>query len=309
MAPDQGERTRLLEPVEFYSSGTRLAGDVYRPSAAGTAAGLPAVVLCQGFGGIKRFYMPQIATELARRGYVALVFDYRGFGESDGARDRLFPAEQVADVRAAVTYVGMRKDVDPARIALLGTSFGGAIAVDAASRDRRVAGVASAVGVARGETWLRGLRRYWEWRAFLAHLEEDRVKRVRTGRSDLVDPGEVLLRDPESEETAAALTAAFPGRAYRLSLESAEAVLEFAPVDRVARIAPRPSLFLGLSDDTLTPIDETIALYERAEEPKELVVFDGLPHHAIYESPHLERFVGVVVSFLDRHFVRRGGDR
>lgn len=283
------------EAVGFYSSGIELAGELRLPAG---AAPPPIVVLCQGFGGIKRFYMPAIAGELAARGVASFVFDYRGFGESGGERGRLFPMEQVGDVRAAVAYIRAREDVDTSRIVLLGTSFGASIAIEAASREPAVSAVIGAIGVADGRSWLRDLRRYWEWCAFLDRLDADRLARTRTGRSEQVDIGEVLIRDPESEAVAEELGRRFPDRTTRLSLESAEAILEFRPIDRIELIAPRPVLLIGISSDTLTPLDQTLALFDRASDPKQLLVLDGLHHHAIYDPPHLEPFVESVVSFI-----------
>jgi len=66
---------------------------------------------------------------LTESGYAVLAFDYRGFGESEGERGRLVPAEQMTDIRNAVTYMQTLGEVDPERIGLWGTSFGGANAI------------------------------------------------------------------------------------------------------------------------------------------------------------------------------------
>lgn len=67
---------------------------------------------------------------------MALTFDYKGWGDSEGARSRLAP--WVADVQAALTFLGTRPEVDPDRLGIYGTSYGGATVVWVGAIDPRV---------------------------------------------------------------------------------------------------------------------------------------------------------------------------
>ena len=69
--------------VTYYSQGARISAVLYTPEGAGPG-GLPGIVLCHGFTGIKELILPDYARRFAAAGYVALAFDYRGFGESEG---------------------------------------------------------------------------------------------------------------------------------------------------------------------------------------------------------------------------------
>ena len=69
--------------VNFWSDGTRLAGDVFKPKDMSDGDTLPAIVLCHGWGGTKAHLNRQIAPGFAAAGYVVLAFDYRGWGESN----------------------------------------------------------------------------------------------------------------------------------------------------------------------------------------------------------------------------------
>ena len=62
-------------------------------------------------------------------GYVVLSFDYKGWGDSEGPQSRLAPYSRVADVQAALTFIGTLPEVDPARLGIYGTSYGGATVV------------------------------------------------------------------------------------------------------------------------------------------------------------------------------------
>ncbi|MDO8990513.1 MAG: alpha/beta hydrolase [Sideroxyarcus sp.] len=64
---------------------------------------------------------------LPERGYNLFVFDYRGYGASEGKPD---PKGVFEDSNSAVNYVRARPDVNPDRLLLLGQSLGGASAID-----------------------------------------------------------------------------------------------------------------------------------------------------------------------------------
>jgi fermentation-respiration switch protein FrsA (DUF1100 family) len=69
---------------------------------------------------------------LAKRGFNVLVFDYRGYGLSDGvAADE---SELYLDGQAALLYVVNEKHAAPNRIVLYGQSLGTAIATETATR-------------------------------------------------------------------------------------------------------------------------------------------------------------------------------
>lgn len=284
------------EPVQFYSDGIRLVGDVYRSATADLR--LPAVVVCHGFGGIKAFYLADIAMELSRHGFLTLAFDYRGFGDSDGERHRLRPFEQVADVLAAASYMRTRSDVDQDRIGVYGTSFGGGIALTAAAQDEQLRAAVCAVGIADCGRWLRSLRRHWEWLEFEKQLEADRRVRVMTGRSRRVHPNEVMVKDPESLKHDEFVQAKWPERAFDLDLASADAIIGFRPVDWVGKISPRPVLIIGVEEDALTPYEHTDMLFAAAGEPKKLIRLDGLTHHDIYEPHRQSDLLARVAGFF-----------
>jgi dienelactone hydrolase len=67
------------------------------------------------------------ARAFAQRGAAALVFDYRRWGQSDGApRNVLYVTEQLEDYRTALAWARAQAGVDPARVVVWGTSFAGA---------------------------------------------------------------------------------------------------------------------------------------------------------------------------------------
>lgn len=293
--------------VALFSRGVRLAGDLFVPAGGPPRGGWPLAVVAHGFGGVKEFSVGNVASALARRGVLALTFDYRGFGESGGDRGRLFPNEQVEDVVSAITWLQQRDDADPHSVTVFGVSFGGGVAIRAARRDTRVGLVVAAATIAEGRRWLRDLRRYWEWHAFLKRLEVDRIARVVTGVSEPIDPEQVMIRDPESAAHNKMLRSQHPNWSFQLTLESVDAILNFRPNDAVAGISPRAVFMVGVEEDTLTPFDHTLELFERAREPKRLLRLPGVPHHAIYEARTLDPIADSVVAYMEELGLKRTG--
>ncbi len=269
---------RPVQKVSFYSDGYRLDGLLYTPEVLAAGEKRAAVVLCVGYTYLKSLVMPDIAKALTAAGYVALIFDYRGFGESEGPRWRLIPNEQVSDVRAALTCATDQPHVDSGRLAVLGLSLGGSNAIAAAALDPRVGAVVAIEAMGDGERWLRSLRRHWEWVDFQARLAEDRFARVRTGHSARVDPLEIVVPDPASGAFLEGVYREFPQMKCELPLETAEALAEFRPEALVDRIAPRPVLFIHGAADRLVPADESRSLFAHAIHPRRLEIVPDMRH-------------------------------
>jgi pimeloyl-ACP methyl ester carboxylesterase len=135
------------EDIRIPANGFSLAGTLSKPD--GRAGRLPAVVLIPGSGptdrdetvaGIPVF--GQLGNALAEAGFVVVRYDKRGVGQSGGRPESATLTDYAEDVRAIVRALNDRKDVDPRRIALVGHSEGGSLALLVASKERRVAGVA-----------------------------------------------------------------------------------------------------------------------------------------------------------------------
>jgi hypothetical protein len=105
-------------PVSFYSDGVKLDGDIYTPEGRAPRERRAGIVLCHGYTGVKDIYLPDNARVLNDAGYVVMVFDYKGWGKSEGPRSRLAPYSRLADVQAALTFLGAEPNVDPERLGI-----------------------------------------------------------------------------------------------------------------------------------------------------------------------------------------------
>ena len=290
-----------VTPVTFHSEGFRLVGDLYAPDGLRPDKRRAGIVLCHGYTGVKDLYLPNNARVLVEAGYLVLAFDYKGWGKSEGPRTRLAPYSRVADVQAALTFLGAREAVDESRLGIYGTSYGGATVVWTGAIDRRVRCIVSVVGIGHGERWMRSVRRPDEWFDLLDRSAADRVKRTLDGASEFVDRNEILLPDRQSAELAVAARRDVPSALNTLPLEYVDETLGFHPEWVVDRIAPRPILFITTDDDRLVPPEESRALYEKAGEPKKLVVLEGYGHYEVYAEPAFGEVMRETVAWLGEH--------
>jgi hypothetical protein len=155
--PDSVER----RAVTIFSDGVRMAGDLYMPRQRAADPKLPAIVICAGTAGTKGTTGRRMGPIFADHGYIALAFDYRGWGESDSklitldkqprpdadgnvqvtaraVRWQMDFADEAMDIRAAISFIMGQTEVDPARIALWGTSYGGGLVTWSAGNDPRI---------------------------------------------------------------------------------------------------------------------------------------------------------------------------
>ena len=291
--------------VSFYSEGFRLVGDVYSPDDARASDRRAGIVLCHGYTGVKDMYLPDNARVLTESGYVVLTFDYKGWGDSEGSRSRLAPYSRVADVQAALTFIATLPEVDPERLGIYGTSYGGATVVWTGAIDARVKCVVSVVGIGDGTRWMRSVRRPDEFHDLLERSAQDRVKRTLEGKSEFVKREEILLPDRQSAELAAAARRNNPAAVSTIPLEYVAETLEFSPEWIVDRIAPRPVLFITTDDDRLVPPEESRQLYARAGEPKKLVVLKGYGHYEVYLEPAFSEVMRETLAWYQRYLPAR----
>lgn len=292
------------EKAELWSEGVRLRGRLHRPDAA--ADRLPFIVQGPGWLGLAdaKLYQPYHQAFTAA-GFAVLIFDYRGFGESEGDRGTLSPTWQIEDWRNAIAYMRGRPDVEGSRGAIFGSGgTGGGNAVAVAALEPEIRATISQVPVADGRDWLHRMRAEHEWIAFLASVEADRRARAASGKGAVVHPREgIMVETPERRATAVKsdVDARIP---TEVPLSAAQGILEYRPLDVADRV--RGLMVIAVEGDGVTPTDHAVRLYERAGSPKKLVMQRNTTHYAAYER-NAAQVIPLMVEWL-RGLVLRGGD-
>jgi len=203
----------------------------------------PGVVVVHGAGSRKENHADFARLAMAD-GWAALTFDLPGHGASEPE----FTGGAVDDVVAMVDLLATRPDVDPARVALRGSSLGGFLAICAAAAEPTVAGVIA-----------------------ICPASEDHLARgVRQGRF------EMRIGDP-------------------LDLEAWLAAQDVG--EAVERLAGRPLFLMHAEGDTQVPVERSEHLYERAGEPRKLVIAPGGAHTTVQHDSELQ---SVALRWLER---------
>src|SRR5690348_3513520 len=224
-----------IEQVRFHSHGSAIAGTLLLPDGASDQAPVPGVVQGPGWLGLRdaKLYAPYHEALLAA-GIAVLVFDYRGFGDSEGDATYLDPMGQVADYSAAVTYLASRPEIDPKRIGAFGSGgTGGGNAVMAAGLDERIKATVSQVPIADGRDWLKRMRREHEWLEFLERIARDRTQRALTGEGERVAPRDGIMVPTPERKTTTIKSDVDDRVPAQVELSSAEAIFAYRPIDVV----------------------------------------------------------------------------
>jgi dipeptidyl aminopeptidase/acylaminoacyl peptidase len=289
------------EEVSFYSEGARLAASWRTPDS--VDGPMPAIIQGPGWLGLRNANLyVRYHEALTAAGFGVLVFDYRGFGDSEGDRTNLSFRGQLQDLRNGVSYLSARPDVLPEAIGVFGSGgTGGGNAVLLAAADDRVRAAVSQLPVADGADWLHRMRSEHEWLTFLAHLEEDRRDRAATGKGRLVHPREEIMV-PTPERRATSVKADVDDRIpSAVSLAAADEILNYRPID-AARGLRTPLMVVAVEGDATTPTDHAQAIYDAAAGPRALVMQRNTTHYAAYDK-YWEIVTPRIVAWFQQHLV------
>ncbi len=231
----------MIKKVNLNVDGIAIAGELHIPDSPGPH---PAVGICHGIPSGKPKDpddggYPELAEKICREGFAAFIFNFRGAGESGGNFDL---AGWSRDLTSAIDYLWASPELDRAHLSLLGYSGGAAVAICVAASDKRVSDVAACACPAEF--------------TFLSDVDEPQ-KVVEHFRSIGV------IRDNDFPESTEDWLNGFD---------------QVRPIDCVDKIAPRRLLLVHGNKDDTVDISHAHRLYERAGEPKQLVIIDGAGH-------------------------------
>ena len=296
------------EEIEFNSCGVRLRAGFFQGTgkALHNARGAPCVVMAHGLGGTRTAGLEPFARRFAEAGLSVLVFDYRGFGKSDGQPRQVVDVRmQLQDWASAIAHARSLQNIDPRRIALWGSSFSGGVVIAAAVEDGRVAAVSSQGGMLDGRAALAHLLKA-EGPVQLAKLSTlaalDTVRaRLRLPRVMLPvvgAPGSMaVLTTPDSKPGYLAITP--PDWVNQISLAWMLTLPLFRP-NILARRLPCPVLFCIAEQDAVVPPAAVEDAARRAGAKAEVCRYPR-GHFEIYVDEGFEDSVRDQSAFFLKH--------
>jgi pimeloyl-ACP methyl ester carboxylesterase len=288
-----------FKATDFVSENVRLTAQWFY-AAGNEGRKLPTVIMAHGWGATAANFRED-ALELARAGYLVMLFDYRGWGDSDGRvtlagarpaaggtfasdvrelRGYVDPGEQSEDWFNAVSYAATQPMVDAGRIGLRGSDLSGGYVIYAAAHDTRVKAVVSQV------TWAD----------------------LRPSKPYQPDPARLIAEADAAASRIAAGQATYP--ADRARFGGLGPVLVGAPVgNKLARWTPvdeaggvsQPALFVLAEKEQLfsNKFNGQMAC-ERVQGPRKMVILPKITHYDIYglERP---RAIAAAIDWFDKY--------
>lgn len=293
----------MRKDMEFNAEGVQLRGWHYLPE--GPSTRHPTIVMAHGFSAVKEQYLDDYAEAFAAAGFGVIVFDNRNFGASEGLpRQEIDPIQQGRDYRHAITYACTLPDVDADRIGIWGTSYSGGHVLSVAAFDSRVKCVVSQVPTISGpESALRRTRPDLVPN-LLAALSADRTARF-VGEAPKLLP---VVSESEGEPCALAgkeswdffVSSSDRAKTWKneITFQSAAMAREYEPGTSIHRISPTPLLMIVADHDHITPTDLALSAFEKARQPKHLVMLKG-GHFVPYVKQFQETSSAAVNWFVD----------
>lgn len=246
----------MVRQIVLDVEGITIFGQLYLPVG---KAPYPIVCICHGIpGGIRdpedKGY-PLLAERICDEGFAVLLFNFRGTGASGGNLDIL---GWTRDLKAVIDYLWTLPEVAKPHLSLLGFSGGAAVSIYVAAQDSRIPCVAACACPAE----------------FTFITEVDKPQAV-------VDHFREIgtIRDENFPQSAEEWL-----NGFRL----------ICPIEYVAGIAPRPLLLVHGSKDGTVDVSHAHRLYDRAGEPKKMIIIEGA-EHALRQD---DRAITIVLGWL-----------
>ncbi len=291
----------MQKATSFYSEGSKISADLYLPDP--NAKQLPAVVLAHGFSGVKELLLPAYGKRLSEAGFVALAFDYRGFGGSEGERGRLVPLEQMADIRNAITFLQTLPEVNPEAIGLWGSSFGGANSLRVAAVDARVKALVAQLTFGSGARMVTGKMSADERQKLADALRKAREREVTKNRPLRLSPHQLISDDDSKAFFSQALLDHPSLTEIKIPFTLLQHIIEHNPEDEIYKITC-PVLILAADADIVTPPGESQILYDRIRSEKRLVVLPNCRHYDAYAGEPFERGMAEITAWFSKYLSR-----
>ena len=302
----------IMQPVTFPNQYKMIiAGDLFVPKGMNPGQNHAAIIVGHPMGAVKEQSACLYATKMAEQGFVTLAVDLSFWGGSSGQPHNAVSPDLYAETfSAAADFLGTRPFVDRDKIGVIGICGSGSFAISAAKIDPRLKAIATVSMYDMGTATRSGLGHSLtpeDRKAVLREAAEQRWVEAEGGQTKYTGgtvhkltekstPIErefyAFYRTPRGEFTpkgASPLTTTHP------TLTSNVKFMNFYPFNDIETISPRPLLFIAGEKAHSREFSEDA--YQKAAEPKELLIVPGAGHVDLYDRVNLIPFAKLTSFF------------
>ncbi|NVH51645.1 alpha/beta hydrolase [Photobacterium damselae subsp. damselae] len=295
--------TIIKKSVYFISNGSRISAELHQPKHIRNKCS--AVVIAAPQAGVKEQTVQIYAEKLAKKGFVALTFDHSSFGASEGfPRFNENPFNKAEDCRNAVTFLRTLEYVD--EVHGLGICSGGGYLAHAVASDRRVKSLATVSAYFDHRGFYNEILGREGILALLAQVNEAREHYLMTGeinylphapQYDLPDMPRLFREFYEYYMTDRGIKGLYESKFLPWSYEN---LVNFSALDIADKLSPTPLLMIvGTEADSAY---ESEKMFNKANEPKELIRIEGANHIGLYDvDKYVDQAVNQLVKFFKQY--------
>lgn len=299
-----------MQKVAFNNQyGMKVAANLFIPKGLDAKTKHAAIIVGHPMGAVKEQSANLYATKMAEQGFVTLSLDLSFWGESAGTpRNAVSPDIYAEDFSAAVDFLGTQQLVDRTRIGVIGVCGSGSFVISAAKIDPRLKAIATVSMYDMGAANRNGLQHAVtpkQRQQIIREAAEQRDVEFQGGATKLTggtpqkltgnpigDEFYDFYRTSRGEVTPAGATSQ---TTTMPTLTSNVKFMNFYPFNDIETISPRPLLFITGAEAHSREFSEDA--YQRAAEPKELLIIPGAGHVDLYDRVSLIPFAKLAAFF------------
>ncbi|MBW8806271.1 MAG: alpha/beta fold hydrolase [Catenulisporales bacterium] len=288
--------------VSFTVDGITIAGHLHtsdRPSPG------PAVLIAGPSPQVKEQAADTYAVRFAAAGLHALTIDHRNFGSSGGApRLREDPAGKIADLRAAVSFLRARPDIDPERVAVVGVCAGAGYALKAAASDPRIRAFVGIAGFYPSVASLRETMGEQGYRQALGEAigvleREDQGGPVEYLPHVAPEGGAALMTGGEPFDYYGTSRGHATGYRNEITADTGHTMLTLDLAAAADLLGPTPALIVHGEKDLYCPAEQARTVYNRMGGMKQMVWLPTTTHIGFYDDDaYITPAVAATTAFL-----------
>lgn len=124
-------------------------------------------------------------------------------------------------------------------------------------------------------------------------------KKAKTGKEMMTSLGKVLS-DPQSQSFYQKYCEKFPALKIKIPFLTVNETLSHKPENYIGEIKV-PVLILGSENDNVNSAQESRILFEKANNPKEILMLDRAEHYECYEGDAFKKIVAKQIEWFNQY--------